>query len=83
MGNRSSRNQRLSQTTPPTTVTFPVAPLPPLSHPNALHTNKYSFKNPGRWNFFLWKATAGQFKRLGNVYFLTIGFIMFIGYYTE
>ena len=49
----------------------------------SLHTNKYSFKNPGRWNFFLWKATAGQFKRLGNVYFLTIGFIMFIGYYTE
>ena len=74
MGARCSRR-------PPTvietsSITFPLPPLPPLAHPNALHTNKYSFSNPLVKNFFLWKGLAEQFKRLGNIYFLVIGCIM-------
>lgn len=49
---------------------------------NSLSTNKYSFTKFYKKNFFLWKAVLEQFKRLGNIYFLLIGVIMFFGYYT-
>jgi len=67
--------------------------LPLQSNPqfcnNTLNTNKYDFtprfhmgfKRFGKW--FLIKAVAQQFRRLGNIYFLCIGLIMAVGWYSS
>mmetsp|Transcript_48484 Transcript_48484/g.73268 ORF Transcript_48484/g.73268 Transcript_48484/m.73268 type:complete len:133 (+) Transcript_48484:172-570(+) len=44
---------------------------------NSVCTSKYSILT------FFPKALREQFRRVGNVYFLTIGVIMFIGQYTD
>ena len=56
---------------------------------NTLQTNKYDFtprfhmgfKRFRKW--FLIKAVAQQFRRLGNIYFLVIGLIMAVGWYSS
>ncbi|GMH82158.1 hypothetical protein TrVE_jg12998 [Triparma verrucosa] len=55
----------------------------PLLCNNSITTNKYSFTAFYKRNFFFTKAVAEQFKRLGNIYFLAVGIIMFFGYYTS
>ena len=50
---------------------------------NTVDFAQYSFTAFYKRNFFFTKAVAEQFKRLGNIYFLAIGIIMFFGYYTS